>query len=239
MIKLFRNIRQNLLNEGKTSKYLKYAIGEIVLVVIGILIALQINNWNEKNSKKKLEMQYYSSMKSQLNEDLNKLIAEIYYNQDLFNKFSYAKNLLMQKDKNKLDTLAKIVLSMVNYADFRQKSNVFQTLVNSGEIKYINNKKILEHFQSLEENYNYINRIEESNLTVIIFHVVPKINETIRIDPLKVENVEALFSYQFQNDLDLLIHLVVEKKDAYLHAKNEIDTTIDLIDQELALNNIR
>ena len=48
MIKFFRNIRQNLLNEGKTSKYLKYAIGEIVLVVIGILIALQINNWNEE-----------------------------------------------------------------------------------------------------------------------------------------------------------------------------------------------
>jgi len=47
MIKFFRKIRQNLLSEGKTEKYLKYAIGEIVLVVIGILIALQINNWNE------------------------------------------------------------------------------------------------------------------------------------------------------------------------------------------------
>tara|TARA_R110000851_G_scaffold7469_1_gene28922 strand:+ start:13405 stop:14148 length:744 start_codon:yes stop_codon:yes gene_type:complete len=47
VIKLFRNIRQNLLNEGKTTKYLKYAIGEIILVVIGILIALSINNWNQ------------------------------------------------------------------------------------------------------------------------------------------------------------------------------------------------
>lgn len=47
MIKFFRRIRQNLLSEGKTGKYLKYAFGEIVLVVIGILIALQINNWNE------------------------------------------------------------------------------------------------------------------------------------------------------------------------------------------------
>ena len=47
MIKFFRHIRQNLIMENKTSKYLKYAIGEIILVVIGILIALQINNWNE------------------------------------------------------------------------------------------------------------------------------------------------------------------------------------------------
>ena len=47
MIKFFRKIRQDLLSKGKTGKYLKYAIGEIILVVIGILIALQINNWNE------------------------------------------------------------------------------------------------------------------------------------------------------------------------------------------------
>ena len=53
MIKFFRKIRQNLLTEGKTGKYLKYAVGEVVLVVIGILIALQINNWNE--AKKTLD----------------------------------------------------------------------------------------------------------------------------------------------------------------------------------------
>ncbi|MEJ2114363.1 MAG: DUF6090 family protein [Flavobacteriaceae bacterium] len=47
MIKFFRNIRKNLLSEGKTGKYLKYAIGEIMLVVLGILIALQVNNWNQ------------------------------------------------------------------------------------------------------------------------------------------------------------------------------------------------
>ncbi len=46
MIKFFRKIRQNLLSEGKTGKYFKYAIGEIVLVIIGILIALQLNEWN-------------------------------------------------------------------------------------------------------------------------------------------------------------------------------------------------
>ena len=48
MIKFFRKIRQNLLSEGKTGKYLKYAIGEIVLVMIGILLALQVSNWNQE-----------------------------------------------------------------------------------------------------------------------------------------------------------------------------------------------
>ncbi len=55
MIKFFRKIRFNLMSENKTGKYFKYAIGEIVLVVLGILIALQINNWNEQRKQRKLE----------------------------------------------------------------------------------------------------------------------------------------------------------------------------------------
>lgn len=62
MTKLFRNIRQNLLAEGKTSKYFKYAIGEIILVVIRILIALQINNWNEKRKQNRNLREVYSNL---------------------------------------------------------------------------------------------------------------------------------------------------------------------------------
>lgn len=66
MIKLFRNIRQNLLAEGKTTKYFKYAIGEIVLVVIGILIALSINNWNESRKQDKQIIKGLSEVRENL-----------------------------------------------------------------------------------------------------------------------------------------------------------------------------
>ena len=62
MIKFFRKIRQNVLSEGKTGKYMKYAIGEIVLVVIGILIALQIKNWNENRKYRNQEKQYINRL---------------------------------------------------------------------------------------------------------------------------------------------------------------------------------
>ncbi|MCB0541656.1 MAG: hypothetical protein KDE33_29385, partial [Bacteroidetes bacterium] len=65
MIKFFRKIRQNLLSEGKTVKYLKYALGEIILVVIGILIALQFNNWNENRKNDKIEENYLISLKDE------------------------------------------------------------------------------------------------------------------------------------------------------------------------------
>lgn len=80
MIKIFRKIRQNLLSEGKTGKYLKYAIGEIILVVIGILIAVQLNNSNERrNSRNELNellidlTEYMEPQKLILNYELSKI----------------------------------------------------------------------------------------------------------------------------------------------------------------------
>ena len=76
MIKFFRKIRQNLLTENKFSKYLIYAIGEIILVVIGILIALQINNWNENRKANIKEMANLKSLKSELVISLEELNSD-------------------------------------------------------------------------------------------------------------------------------------------------------------------
>ena len=73
MIKFFRKIRQNLLSEGKTGKYIKYAIGEIVLVVVGILIALQINNWNEQRKYNKTEEQILIGLEEEFKASLAEL----------------------------------------------------------------------------------------------------------------------------------------------------------------------
>ena len=69
MIKFFRKIRQKLLNQNRFSKYLVYAIGEIVLVVIGILIALQINNWNEEKKEVQKEVQLLKELKASIVKD--------------------------------------------------------------------------------------------------------------------------------------------------------------------------
>jgi len=70
MIRFFRTIRQQLVMENKTSKYIKYAIGEIVLVVIGILIALQINNWNESRKARVKEVEILEDFEKELQFDI-------------------------------------------------------------------------------------------------------------------------------------------------------------------------
>ncbi len=67
MIKFFRRIRQKLLAEKIFNKYLVYAIGEIILIVIGILIALQISNWNEIKKIRSSEQHYLLSLKTEFN----------------------------------------------------------------------------------------------------------------------------------------------------------------------------
>jgi hypothetical protein len=70
MFKFFRRVRQALLSESKFSKYLLYAIGEIALVMIGILLALQVNNWNEERLKKNREQVYLNLLLRDLNTDI-------------------------------------------------------------------------------------------------------------------------------------------------------------------------
>jgi hypothetical protein len=233
MLNHLREIRNRLLKEGNLRKFLIYAVGEIIIVVAGILLALYLNNWNQERTDKNLEIQYYQSIKNQLNEDLNIIIGEIHYNQNFLNQFYYAKSLISQNDKNKIDTLGRISLKMIRFSDFRRKSNIYQTLINSGEIIKINNYRITERLQSLEETYTYINRLEENHLSIILSEIIPDLKQKFQFDPLKVENPESLFNYRFQNDFVILITIMGEKSEIYNRAEDEIHSIIDLIDQEL------
>jgi hypothetical protein len=82
MIKFFRKIRQNLLMENKTGRYFKYAIGEIILVVIGILIALSINNWNEESKDRDKLLNIYSLIYNDIEDDIKELQKNVeFYNE--------------------------------------------------------------------------------------------------------------------------------------------------------------
>ncbi len=85
MLHYIRLIRQNLIDQEKTRKYLLYAIGEILLVVIGILIALQINNWNEDRNKRTQELKVLTQIYSDLSINLNEV-------NDLSTKLEFSKN---------------------------------------------------------------------------------------------------------------------------------------------------
>jgi hypothetical protein len=143
MIKLFRNIRQNLLNEGKTSKYLKYAFGEIILVVIGILIALQLNNWNQIQGINKQLKNYKTSLLSEIQNDLHELhrldSINLASTVDIKKYFSY-----YNKTAVDMDTLH-LKAKQLNYTYNTFHSNMYSIdeLIASGNISlFAQNEKL-------------------------------------------------------------------------------------------------
>lgn len=96
MIKFFRKIRQRLLTENKIIKYLLYAIGEILLVMIGILLALQVNNLNETRKKRKIEIQILKELKQGFETDLTDIQVDLM----LYNSSQESINIIIDCFKN-------------------------------------------------------------------------------------------------------------------------------------------
>lgn len=105
MIKFFRKIRQNLLIENKTGKYFKYALGEIVLVVIGILIALQVNNWNEERKNQLLA----SNILRDFISDIKKVSTDLSYHVKFSAQELKQHNFVIERSRDNKATLDTLV----------------------------------------------------------------------------------------------------------------------------------
>jgi len=157
MIKLFRNIRQKLAAENKFMAYSRYATGEIVLVVIGILIALQINNWKEEQKEKKELRKYTLSMIDDLASDTIILNGRIEKWSQLVDINQKVINHVNRSDIN-LDTLIAIVSTEFNptLVDLPSyNTTTLKTLVSTGGIGLLSTKlreDILSHQQLQESN---------------------------------------------------------------------------------------
>ena len=225
-----------MLAENKVTRYLLYAIGEIVLVVIGILIALQINNWNQDRLNRIEERNYYRNIKRQLVEDQQGINGSMDYNNMFLEQYQYAIGIIAQNDRSAIDTLANITLNLQRSSDFHRQSNIYQSLVNSGEIKLLKNQHVIEGLQQLEETYIYMNKLEETHSQAVMNFIIPNIFSSIRVMNMKVEKQDMLYSFEFQNQFTLLTGLMVEKNDVYERALTRIAALKDLIDEELGMN---
>ncbi|WP_426429582.1 DUF6090 family protein [Winogradskyella sp. HB-48] len=153
MIKFFRKIRQSLLSENKFSKYIIYAIGEIILVVIGILIALQINNWNENRKSRNQEKLYLNRLLSENKEDLETFknsVIDLEKGIETVESLSKALN-----NENSSDSL--LVLAANDYFGygsiypiFTSSTSTFDDLSSTGNLKDIQNSvlrdQLVKHY---------------------------------------------------------------------------------------------
>lgn len=154
-MKFFRRLRHKLILDNKKIQYLKYALGEILLVVIGILIALQINNWNQSVKDKKSLNEYLIKIKSHTSEDIMQLEELSKGRKQIADLCKKARNSILNKTEN--DNLFLFKASGYAFADyyFKPNSGGYESLKNSKYYGKINNTKLdslLGKYHSLVDN---------------------------------------------------------------------------------------
>ena len=164
MIKFFRNIRKSLFEKGNLRKYSLYAIGEIILVVVGILIALQLNNLNEKNKLAKSEVYYLEKMLTNLQEDSTELNLQLTWMNAILSEIDTAFYMLKDESHFKHDEFVGNLSALIKFIRFYQNDAVYQNLIASGKIDLISNKELIDLlFHYYDPAYSYKSWDEGAN----------------------------------------------------------------------------
>ena len=162
MIKFFSKIRYSLIEQNKSGKYFKYAIGEIILVVIGILIALSINNWNENRKNSIKEIQFLEGFKNDLmanKTELNRVIrkAEITSN---------SSDSILKLKRRELESLGiksfvRFMMDATGFTVYQTQEGTIQGIMGSGNLDVISNDSIRLAIGSWQANLKDFREWEE------------------------------------------------------------------------------
>ena len=169
MIKFFRKIRYDLMEKKKTGKYFKYALGQIALVVIGILIALQINNFNNDKKQRNTEQAYLQSLQTEFTTNLKKINNCLTENK---NRVNAVEDMLALFDNNVRDTISSKAISDIIYsvfggeATYMPSKGVLTDIVSSGNLNLIQNEQLRQNIASFESKLDFIKLQENATHSI-------------------------------------------------------------------------
>jgi len=252
MLKLFRKVRKQLIAEKKISNYLLYALGEIVLVVIGILIALAINNANEQSIKRQKEQVYLKGLKEEFETSKYKLEELIKFNKNSYNAATEIVKIMDQNESPSEEKLSELFVTAFAYDIFFNPNNsLLNEMVNSGSLKDISNNtlriKLTNWIATIDDISNQERmQDEQRNSTVNAFrdegHSIRTILDNtgmseklgIPVDEKAVSNLSALESIAFQNNiLMFIITSQSTETEHYNPLMFQLESILKVIDQEL------
>ncbi len=259
MLKFFRQIRQRMFAENKFNRYILYAIGEILLVVVGILIALQVNNWNEERKQRQVELKYFYNLKNDLHTDIERLDIMIALSGT---KVTAAKSVKRKIDRDSIGSLfdfSNDMMTLIFVDEFRPNQNTYEEMKSSGNFSSIQNDSLKLRLINLKESYTEIGAAQEHmrydfNVFLEDFENyvdwgkyydlnrsnIPKLEfafDSVYIeshsDPMRKEIDELFKNKIFLNNIFLLEINYAYNMDVLNNTKTQINEIIDVLDNEL------
>lgn len=256
MIKFFRHIRRSLIQENKMGKYFKYAIGEILLVVIGILLALQINTWNQQRIEDKKEIELLIDLKDEFAFNLSALEESININ-DKVNQSCKQLTQIIRADSlaQKSDLVDELIIAIGNFYSFDARIGVSSEIVNSDKLSILKNEDLrrqlgnwLTIIVDAEEDILFRSDNYTINLMPFLMKRFPLANGELTKDlPLDQKNRLETYNEKSPFKFDLPQEELMEFENQIWHHKHNQDyvyinelnlkdfilNTIDMIEKEL------
>ena len=177
MIKFFRHIRQSLIRENRFSKYLLYAVGEIFLVVIGILIALSINSWNDRKKLKAQELTYLKNLKTDLQAQIG-----------LFDIYIACENIILKQSEDvvrhyeinqgfhNMDSIFPKLNDLTVRWTFSNANTTLMEMINSGQINLISNESLKGELLAFNQSIDiFATNTQNNNTNLIDLLTVPNL----------------------------------------------------------------
>jgi len=245
MIPFFRKIRKKFADDNKPLKYFRYAIGEIILVVIGILIALSINNWNSNRIQKQKEHLLLGSLNKEFKSNKIQLDSVLKKHKHSMKSVEYLMSRLPIKNIKfeNLDSLSYHIYHLGTYYTFNPSGGVINSLINSSTVDIISNNElrqliiswndVLLDYQEEEilARDNYINQLKPFEKKHFYYNSNPyKYLTDPRVD------LSILQTLEFDNyvqDRQFALNNILD------NSYGELDAVIHAIDKIIELSEVK
>ncbi len=228
--------------ENKVGKYLRYAIGEILLVVIGILIALQINNWNQERIARNEEQNILNNLHAEFLLNSNILKDNITTNEKCYNTGIFIMHLI-GKDRESISTnnTDSLIYYSIEYSKFSPSENVLADLLQSGRLQLISNDKLREtlykwsqEIKHAEDDYKGVDDKIRLSLLPYLSKNYP-LKDVDAYGPLnwqeksrlEIDKLQIFYDMEYENIMDDLLYKLNWYNDVTHRLEKIIDTILE------------
>lgn len=248
MIKFFRHIRRSLIQENKMGKYFKYAIGEILLVVIGILIALQINNWNENRKDRNEELTALKDLKEEFQSNLKDVDSLLAFKERHASMWENYLNKISNKTLS--DDERSIVRPTMGSRVFEISNSMLNSLLATGKIDKIKNDSLRNVLSNWNDMLTFERKPEKLHdlfvqreflgieLKLMPNARLPLISGTKNFFHSKSDieqlRLKAIDNLEYQNAMEYSYHLLKIQTGAGKVLKSKIERVIALLTDEIS-----
>lgn len=242
MLRLLGKIRQKLIREGKLGNYLVYALGEFILIVLGIFIALQVNDWYQKSQNEEIERQLIASLHNEFKQN-KKVFLGVREQMQRGKESCYQLMDLMKKDPAYLSNydLNYLIYTAIDRYHFSPSNNVLSEVLQSGKLGLLTDERLKSSFyewdrllEEIDTSFDIYTRFMDEQVVPYLFDNIAMKNLDVKNGPIRWDNfsefedgkMQIFQDRKFENLVGNLVYYILMREEDFDAIENTIDNIL-------------